>query len=133
MTNNCHLNVQQTPAAAAKAADEAIDVAEAANEISRTVADDRAAAEKDFLRGEAEDDRSIQDSNDAVRAEREAKLKDLRAKMESLQADPRNNGGTPDANDFTGDIDELRQATVAAAQRVRPYQLGRMKHSSSSL
>ena len=119
-------------AAAAKAADEAIDVAEAANEISRTVADDRAAAEKDFLRGEAEDDRSIQDSNDAVRAEREAKLKDLRAKMESLQADPRNNGGTPDANDFTGDIDELRQATVAAAQVGEPAVAGAARTALSA-
>ena len=116
-------------ATAAKAADDAIDVAEAANEISRTVADDRAAAEKDFLRGEAEDARAVQDALDAASREDDERRAALTQKLEDLGIDgpgirgPREGElgpgeeepGTPDPSDFTGNIDTLREATVAAA------------------
>ncbi|MGP5039526.1 hypothetical protein, partial [Corynebacterium variabile] len=127
-------------ATAAKAADEAIDVAEAANEISRAVADDRAAAEKDFLRGGAEDARAVQDSLDATALDDEQRRKELAQKLDELGVDgpgaqaPRDdldgqadsgNGDeqtseavreeTPDPSDFDGDINLLREATVAAA------------------
>lgn len=74
-------------AAAAKAADEAIDIAEAANEISRAVADDRAKVEKDFLRGEAEDARAVQDGLDAAASADEERRQRLIDKLGELGVD----------------------------------------------
>ncbi len=111
-------------AAAAKAADEAVDIAEAANEISRAVADDRAAAEKDFLRGEAEDARAIQDANDATRADRDKKDADLRERMEALEVGTPSDGTKPGERDYSGDIATIREAAVAAAQVGSPAVAG---------
>jgi hypothetical protein len=74
-------------AAAAKAAEEAIDIAEAANEISRAVADDRATAEKDFLRGEAEDARAVQDALDAAASDDDKRRQQLIDKLSELGVD----------------------------------------------
>lgn len=114
---------------AAKAANEAIDIAEAANEISTATADDRATAEKDFLRAEAEDARAVQDALDAGARQDDERRNELTKKLDELGvdgpgvrsprfgevADGEEQESTPDPTEFTGDIDTLREATVAAA------------------
>lgn len=133
-------------AVAAKAADEAVDIAEAANEISTSVADDRAAAEKDFLRGEAEDGRAVQDTLDATAREEQKRREELSKKLEELGVDgpgirqPRAEGeqedeeaeDASDPSSFDGDIDLLREAAVAAVQVGGPAVSGAARTALSS-
>jgi len=103
-------------AAAATAADEAMDLAEQTSEVSTAVADDRLEAERAFLRAQAEDARAVQDATDAAAAQKADKDSDLRAEVDKLTA-----------GDGIDDVDQLRRSAVAAVQVGSPAVAGAAK------
>ena len=104
---------------AAEAANGAIDLAESAHELAVKIDDQRHQAEKEFLRTQAEDARTVQDAADQVAADEKRRREELEKDLAPLEG-----SGAPNRS---LDVEAIKKATVAAAQVGSPAVVGAAK------